>query len=132
MSYLKYSLAEDGDNLSPFEKQLRSRFLTNENKNLVFKSAQTSVDAFITYGNVVDAMYETFTNNLHSNPSTVDELNTFCINEMKKKKNLCQQGTLRSRNNFIRASIPSNFLPRPSFSLQDEESYDKILEFPRF
>jgi len=131
MSYLRYALAEDGDNLSPFEKQLRDQFLTDANKISVFKIAQSEIDPFITYGNTVDSMYETFTNYVHRIPTTVEELNGYCISEMKKKKNLCQQGTLRERNKFIRAEIPSNFLPRASFSVQDD-SYDKLLEFPNF
>jgi len=131
MSYLRYSLAEDGDNLSPFEKQLRERFLSDENKKTIYKMAQSQIDPFITYGNVIDSMYESFTNFAHMNPTNVEEINAFCIEEMKKKRNLCQQGTLRTRNRFIRASKPSTFLPRASFSVQ-EDSHDNILQFPKF
>ena len=128
-SFLKYSLAKDGDNLAPFEKKLKAQFFSNENQKIVFENAQKSVDPFITFGNVVESMHETFDNSLHLTPNNVNQLNRICIEKLSKKKNLCQQGTVRSRNTFIRANIPTNFLPRASFSLQ-EESNDHILEFP--
>ena len=130
-SFIKnYSLNEYGDehNLSPFEKRLRTQFFSEENKKKIFSMAQRSIDAFITFGNAVEEMYDTFDNAMHLTPSTVEELNNICIEQMRKKKNLCQQGTLRERNKFIRANIPTNFLPRASFKLQ-EESNDDIIEF---
>ncbi len=130
-SFLKnYSLNEYGDehNLSPFEKRLRQQFFSEENKKHLYSMAQRSIDTFITFGNTVEAMYDTFDNSMHLTPSTVEQLNNICIEQMRKKKNLCQQGTLRARNNFIRANIPTNFLPRASFKLQ-EESNDDIIEF---
>ena len=129
MSYPNYSLAEDGDNLSLFEKKLRSQFLSKSNQSVVFSVAQRNVDPLITFGTVVDQMYESFTGNLHLSPHSVESLNSSTIGSLIRKRDLSNSATIRIRErDFARSKIPSNFLPRASFKLQ-EDSDDKILEF---
>ena len=129
MSYSSYSTAEDGDNLSPFEKRLRTQFTSKSNQSIVFSSAQKNVDPLITFGNVVDEMYDTFTANLHLSPHSVELLNSRTISTLIRKRDLHNNSTIRTRErDFTRSKLPSDFLPRASFRLQ-EDSDDKILEF---
>ena len=129
MSYSAYSLAEDGDNLSPFEKRLREQFISRSNQSVVFSSAQQNVDPLITFGTVVDEMYDTFTANLHLSPHSVEILNSRTISTLIRKRDMNNNATVRTRErDFTRSKLPTDFLPRASFRLQ-ENSDDKILEF---
>jgi len=127
--FVNYTLQDDGENLSPVEKILRTRFLSDENKAVVYQKVQQVVDPMITYGNVVDAMYESFERSLFLVLNTVDEMNAVFIKSFSDKRKTSLIAMARSRERgFVKSNIPSNFLPRPSFNLQDN-SNDKILEF---
>jgi len=130
---LNYSLNKDEDfALSPAEKKLRTEFLSKDNQAFLFTNTKNLVDPNISYGRVVDFMYEIFTMSLSKDPQSVQFLNNLCINEIRRKIKLNTKATVRVRDRGIkRANIPENFLPRPSFSRQ-EDSHDKILEFPMF
>lgn len=129
-AFTKYGVAEEQDNLSPFEKKLRERFLKNSNQIAVFTQAQ-SINPQITFGNVVDSMYDTFSQNLHESPTTVERLNDLCMIHIRKKHAISTKSTLRTADLHSRANIPSTILPRRSFEMQDD-SYDKIVEYPNF
>ncbi len=127
--FVNYTLQGNGENLSPAEQQLKGKFLSKENKDLVFGMVQRSVDPMVTYGNVVDAMYETFEGSLYLVVDTVEQLNELFIKRFQDRRKASLEATARSRQRgFVRSNIPENILPRASFSIQDE-SHDKIVEF---
>lgn len=127
--FVNYTLQGNGENLSPIEQQLRSKFLSNENKDVVFRQVQESIDSMVSYGNVTDAMYESFERSLFLTLGTVGEMNNEFLRTFAGKRKTAMQAMSRSRERgFAKSNIPSTFLPRPSFNLQDD-SNDRILEF---
>jgi len=127
--FVNYTLQDDGENLSPIEKILRTKFLSKENMDVVYRMVQENIDPMVTYGNVTDAMYESFEKSLFLVLDTVGEMNTVFMKNFAEKRKTSMDAMSRSRDRgFVKSNIPSNFLPRPSFNLQDN-SNDKILEF---
>jgi len=127
--FVNYTLQDDGENLSPLEKLLRERFLSKDNKDVVYRMVQSQIDPMVTYGNVTDAMYECFERSLFLVLDTVKEMNDVFIQKFAQKRKTSLEAMSRSRDRgFVKSNIPSNFLPRPSFNLQ-ENSNDKLLEF---
>ena len=129
--FTKYATAEVQDNLSPFEKKLRERFLSNSNQMDVFHKAQLEINPQITFGNVVDSMYETFDHNLHDSPTTIEKLNNLSMFHMRRKHSISTKSQIRTADLHSRSNIPRNILPRRLFELQ-EDSRDNIVEFPNF
>lgn len=127
--FVNYTLQGNGENLSPAEQQLREKFLSKDNKDSVFGMVQRSVDPMVTYGNVVDSMFETFEGSLYLVVDTVEQLNELFIKRFQERRKASLEATARSRQRgFVRSNIPEHILPRASFSVQDE-SHDKIVEF---
>lgn len=127
--FVNYTLQDNGENLSPAEQELQRKFLSKENKDAVFGIVQTSVDPMVTYGNVVNAMHQTFEESLYLVVDTVKQFNDLFLERFQDKRNASLEATTRSRQRgFVRLNIPANILPRASFSLQDD-SHDKIVEF---
>jgi len=129
--YLQYSIQESNEALSPSEKILRRGFLSKENTNVLIDVVHRNINPSETDGNVVDAMHETFERSLYLDPDTISELNNIFIKNFKATHDASVNAMTRSRErSFTRSNIPTNFLPRASFSVQ-EDSHDKILEFSR-
>lgn len=132
-SGINYASNKDEDfALSPSEKALRVQFLSPDNQQYMYQNTKKLVNKDISYGRVVDFMYETFTNSLSKAPQTVVYLNNLCINAIRVRTTLNTKAIIRTRDRGIKkANIPQNVLPRPSFSNQND-SNDKILEIPIF
>lgn len=130
---MNYSVrSEENSKLSPFEKTLRNEFLSEQNTLFLFENTKKLIDKNISYGNVVDQMYETFTLSLSDNPPSTSYLNNVCINKIRSDFERKTNAIIRTRErSFIKSNIPQNFLPRPSFSAQ-EDSNDRLVEFPLF
>jgi hypothetical protein len=118
--FISYSLGHE--NLSPLEGRLRAEFMSCENKKAVFVSVQTRVSPTIGFGAVVDAMHDTFLKSLSRSPTGVDELNRYLIERVVDQHARSIENSAKSREfGFVRGKIPSSMLPRPSFSLPEDD-----------
>lgn len=127
-----YSL--DQSSLLPFEKRMKARFLSEENKLVVWRLATRSVNPTISFGNVVDAMESVFNLSTYDLPSSVNGLNVRTIDKLKADHERHVRGTAKSREfGFVNGKIPSTMLARPSFSVEkDGEDEDDFSDKFRF
>lgn len=120
-----FSYSLDKTSLLPSEKVMKAKFLSEENKLVVWRSATRLVYPTITFGNVVDEMENVFNLSTYDLPSSVKDLNNRTIEKLQRDHERHIRGTARSREfGFVNGKIPSTMLPRPSFSVEDEKEDD--------
>lgn len=127
-----YSL--DKSSLLPSEKIMKARFLSDDNKLVVWKLATRSVNPTISFGNVVDAMENVFILSTYDLPPSVNDLNVRTINKIKEDHERHIKGTAKSREfGFVKGKIPSTMLARPSFAMEknneEEEDFSDKFRF---
>lgn len=125
-----YSLKLD-EQLSPSETVLQTRFFDKENTKTVVRMVHQTVDNSITHGDVVDVMHDVFTHFLGRKNgvegTVVDEINAAVVAKIVRRKTTSNQASKISRRvGFETNKIPSQFLARPSFSLESDKSYTFI------
>lgn len=121
MSLLRYSLKSEL--VSPVEKMLKEKFFSNLNTTTVVGMVHSRVSSQFSRGEIVDVMHTVFTHMLGSNQlNSVEELNAAVVQDMFRRKNSSDKASFVSRKvGFERNKIPSNILPRASFSLESED-----------
>ena len=122
MSLLRYSLNQD-ELVSPQEKRLKEMFFVQSNVNRIVEESNSRVDPAISHACVVDTMHCVFTNMLgHNQILSISQLNTSVVQELFRRKVSSDKASAVSRSvGFERSKIPSRMLPRPSFSMEDDD-----------
>lgn len=120
---LRYSLKQDYTMVSPLEKKRRHDFFENGNVNSVVLDVHSRVDSEISRTTIVESMHCVFTNMLGRNQLLgLNVLNENVVQELIRKKASSDKFSLVSRKvGFESSKIPTNILPRPSFSLEKED-----------
>ena len=122
MSLLRYSLNQD-ELVSPQEKRLKDLFFLKGNVDRIVDEVHSRVDPEASRGCVVDTMHCVFTNMLgHNQILSLDQLNTSVVQHLFRMKVSSDKASSVSRSvGFERSKIPSRMLPRPSFSMEDDD-----------
>ena len=116
---LRYSLKQDYTMVSPLEKKKRDEFFEKGNVDSIVLDVHSQVDSDISSATIVESMHCVFTNMLGRNQVLeLNVLNENVVRELIRKKASSDKFSLVSRKvGFESSKIPTNILPRPSFSL---------------
>lgn len=122
-----FALKQD-ERLSPSETSIQNKFYDHENISRVLHMVHESVDNFYSQGNVVDVMHDVFTQMLGENVNVrnfdgiVGRMNDAVVERVRDRKMASNRASQISRRvGFETNKIPSKFLPRASFSLEEED-----------
>lgn len=123
MSLLRYPLKVD-ERLTPSEQALHDFFFRADNAAQLLRAVHARVDAGISHAALIDAMHDIFTEGIggSSRNISVATLRTDVVNRLLHKKNMSNRASALSRRvGFERSKIPTQILPRASFSLPSED-----------
>lgn len=127
--FFDFSLYKRTDELlRPAEKELSGRFHSTENIQLLYKRATTEVSISVPYSAVTVTMDAVFRSAIQTeNLPTVSEMNGAVLGKLSRDLKMTSTRQKRyAERVFQNSNVPTQFLPRPSYSSHDNEEDDTI------
>lgn len=113
--------------LRPAEKELSGRFHATENIQLLYKKAVSEIDTTVSYHNVTRTMDTVFRLAIQTEDLPgVSDMNASVLRKLSDfaRHNEASQNRYAERT-FTKSNVPTNFLPRPSYSSHRGDSDDR-------
>ena len=133
--FFDFSLYKRTDELlRPAEKELSGRFHSTENIGQLHKRALSEVDIDVSYSDVTTMMDAVFRHAINTeNLPQVSEMNTDVLRKLSHStERMATSQQLYAERVFKNSNVPTQFLPRPSYSSHDnDEDADDTIELLR-
>ena len=132
--FFDFSLYKRTDELlRPAEKELSGRFHSTENIQLLYKRATSEVGISVPYSDVTSTMDAVFRRAIQTeNLPTVSDMNGAVLGKLSgdfERTSTSQK--LYAERVFQNSNVPTQFLPRPSYSSSHDNEQDDTIELLR-
>jgi hypothetical protein len=125
--FFEFSLYKRTDELlRPAEKDLRNRFYSPVNTDLLCKKAVSGVDSGVSYVDVktiMDVVFRTAINT--DNLPEVSDMNNRVLGKIQTDAERLNTGRDRyAERAFVKSNLPTRLLPRPSYGTNGDDAVD--------